>query len=59
MDTINIFILNRKITKTKRTYGNLSGALMTTDAGMRLQRGSKWVTVQQGTDYIGTDWLCI
>ena len=32
---------------------------MTADAGMRLQRGRKWVTVQQGTDHMGTDWLCI
>jgi len=34
-------------------------ALMTADAGMRLQRGRKWVTVQQGTDHVGTDWLYI
>ena len=38
---------------------SMSGALMTADIGMRLQRGSKWVTVQQGTDHMGTDWLCI
>ncbi len=49
--------LTRKIKAFDRT--SLSGALMTADAGMRLQRGSKWVTVQQGTDHVGTDWLCI
>jgi len=37
----------------------MSGALITADTGIRLQRGRKWVTVQQGTDHIGTDWLYI
>ncbi len=32
---------------------------MTADVGIRLQWGRKWVTVQQGTDHVGTDWLCI
>ena len=32
---------------------------MTADAGMRLQQGRKWVTVQQGTDHMGIDWLYI
>src|SRR6266699_2318592 len=32
---------------------------MTADIGIRLQRSSKWVTVQQGTDHVGTDWLYI
>ena len=33
----------------------MSEAFMTTDIGIRLQRGSKWVIVQQRTDHIGTD----
>ena len=32
---------------------------MIADAGIKLQRDSKWITVQQGTDHMGTDWLCI
>jgi len=39
--------------------GVVSRALMTADAGIRLQRSRKWVTVQQGTDHVRTDWLYI
>ena len=53
------FSIFKTFTTFKRIYNVLSRALITADAGMRLQRGRKWVTVQQGTDHVGTDWLCI